>query len=114
MICNNPSSGSRGLGRALNANSNSNYLVASNPSFGLSNSSIAFSNGNLVCSFVRDNTLTTSGAYIIANNAPVYLIAAYNNGGSYIFGSFYGKNIDKKYKSIWIHLIECFSKNKLA
>ena len=83
MICNNPSSGSPGLYRALNANFNSNYLVPLNPSFGLSNSSITFSNGNFVCSFSRDNTLTASGAYSIVNNAPVYLIAAYNNGGSF-------------------------------
>ncbi len=97
MICDNPSSGSPGLFRALNLNSQSNYLVTSNPSFGLSNSSIRVSNGNFVCSFVRNNTLTASGAYTIANNVPVYLIAAYNNGGIYIFGSFCViKKIDKK------------------
>jgi hypothetical protein len=91
MICNNPSSGSRGLFRTLNLNFQSNFLVTSNPSFGLSNSSITVSNGNFVCSFVRDNTLTAPGSFSIANNAPVYLIAAFNNGGTYIFGSFYVK-----------------------
>ena len=85
MICNNPSSGSPSLLRTLNLNFQSNFLVTSNPSFGLSNSSIRVSNGNFVCSFVRNNTLTASGAYTITNNVPVFLIAAYNNGGIFYF-----------------------------
>ena len=49
-------------------------------SVGISKPRVTLVNGNLTCSFVRDNTLNFPGFYKIKENVKVYLITAYGSG----------------------------------
>ena len=82
IICRRPATGSPSASHYINNNGygTPSYLVATNPSIGISNSVVSVANGVFTWSFVRDNTLNVAGFYKIVNNAQAYLVAAYGNG----------------------------------
>jgi hypothetical protein len=69
-----------------------NYLDLSIPKLGLSNTQVTSNNGNFLCSFRRENSVTTNSNYFNLNNQKPYLIVAYgdvNTDGSMILLFFF-------------------------
>lgn len=52
-------------------------MVNSNPTIGITNSKVEVTNGNLVCSFSRDNTNSALNYFQINNSTKSFIIAAY-------------------------------------
>ena len=80
IICYNPSTGNPSVFHNVNNGYASSYLVSTNIAIGITNATVQVVNGNLTCSFVRDNTLTVPGFYKISDNAPAFIVSAYGTG----------------------------------
>ena len=85
IICQYPSTGSPTVQHYYNNGYSPILLDSTNPSLGITSSSVTVSGSNLVCSFTRQNsnTNTNTNYYNLNTNSP-YLIAAYGpiSGGS--------------------------------
>ena len=64
----------------LNTATNSLLMNAANPTFGLSEIRIGVSQGNLFCSFARDNQQQFDGYYQVTPSSSPYLFIAYGTG----------------------------------
>ena len=55
----------------------SNLLVSSNPTIGISNGNVTTANNILRCSFTRDNSNSAANYFKITSQTTIYMIAAY-------------------------------------
>ncbi len=83
IVCYNPSTGNPSVFHNVNNGYSSSYLVSTNIAIGITNATVQVVNGNLTCSFVRDNTLTVPGFYKISDNTPAFIVLAYGTGNNF-------------------------------
>jgi hypothetical protein len=64
----------------LNVGFNSQLFSNTNPTLGLSDTSISLSGGRLSCNFARDNSNSLNGYLNVNQNSNYYLVVAYGSG----------------------------------
>lgn len=72
--------GSTSVQHYFNTLGSSTILIASNPMIGLTNVSVSTSQGNMICSFSRDNINENPKYFDITQGSYPYLLIAYGTG----------------------------------